>query len=272
MSDSRDPEDYDLGDDADEDIEDYESDDEGLENLETEPYEDEEDEDEELTAEELSEERDVERKERVSTSEKRRHELLTEIDGVGSKTAEKLIKAGFDEISKIASASPEVLMERVADLSLTKAQNIIASAKSLLEEIEEGESSFGITKRLKRKKSAEAEIERIRLPPTSATVQSENHVRLIKGLDIENREIGVRIGPRILTKFERARIVGARALQISMGAPPLIDTQDIANDLFTIAERELKAGMLPMTVRRTLPTGEYEDIPLSVLLKYTRLV
>jgi len=40
---------------------------------------------------------------------------------------------------------------------------------------------------------------------------------------------------------------------------------------FGFAEEELRAGVLPMTVRRTLPTGEYNDVPLSVLLKNTRL-
>nr|KXH74954.1 MAG: hypothetical protein AM325_05280 [Candidatus Thorarchaeota archaeon SMTZ1-45] len=79
------------------------------------------------------------------------------------------------------------------------------------------------------------------------------------------------VGPKWLTKFEKARIIGARALQISMGAPVLIDMKTAPTGRFGFAEAELRAGVLPMTVRRTLPTGEYHDIPLSILLKNTRL-
>ncbi|XGI83343.1 DNA-directed RNA polymerase subunit K [Halorutilales archaeon Cl-col2-1] len=50
------------------------------------------------------------------------------------------------------------------------------------------------------------------------------------------------------TRYERARIIGARALQISKGAPPLIDTG--TSDPVLIAERELENGVLPITVRR----------------------
>ncbi len=89
--------------------------------------------------------------------------------------------------------------------------------------------------------------------------------------DPERLETGIYIGPKSLTRFERSRIIGARALQISMGAPVLISIKDKHVDLFELAEKELKLGLLPMTVRRSLPTGEYQDIPLSRLLKYTRL-
>ncbi len=50
------------------------------------------------------------------------------------------------------------------------------------------------------------------------------------------------------TRYERARIVGARALQISRGAPPLIDVD--TNDPVTVASEELDRGVLPITVRR----------------------
>ena len=53
------------------------------------------------------------------------------------------------------------------------------------------------------------------------------------------------------TKFEKARMIGARALQIERGAPVLIKT-DI-NDPIKIAELELEAGVLPFEVKRKLP-------------------
>lgn len=75
------------------------------------------------------------------------------------------------------------------------------------------------------------------------------------------------IGPAKLTRFEKARIVGARALQISMGAPILIDTSHAYGSPIDIALGELDIGILPMTVRRTLPDGTFEDIPLKWLVE-----
>ncbi|MCQ5336928.1 MAG: DNA-directed RNA polymerase subunit K [Candidatus Methanomethylicia archaeon] len=73
------------------------------------------------------------------------------------------------------------------------------------------------------------------------------------------------IGPSKLTKYERARVIGARALQISMGAPPLIMTT--AKSPIEIAEEELKEKVLPITIRRKLPDGRYQDIPIKWLLE-----
>jgi DNA-directed RNA polymerases I, II, and III subunit RPABC2 len=72
------------------------------------------------------------------------------------------------------------------------------------------------------------------------------------------------VGPPKITRFEKARIVGARALQISMGAPILVDAADNTNPI-DIAVSELDAGVLPITIRRTLPDGTFQDIPLKWL-------
>ncbi len=75
------------------------------------------------------------------------------------------------------------------------------------------------------------------------------------------------IGPPKLTRFEKARIVGARALQISMGAPILIEPSKATSSPIDIAIEELKGGVLPMTIRRTLPDGvTFQDIPVKWLL------
>jgi DNA-directed RNA polymerase subunit K len=52
------------------------------------------------------------------------------------------------------------------------------------------------------------------------------------------------------TRFERARIIGARALQISMGAPVLVDIQEPIIDPITMAIIEFEKGAIPMTVKR----------------------
>jgi DNA-directed RNA polymerase I, II, and III subunit RPABC2 len=60
--------------------------------------------------------------------------------------------------------------------------------------------------------------------------------------------------------------VGARALQISMGAPILVDVSEGFTGPIDIALKELDADILPMTIRRTLPDGTFQDIPLKWLL------
>jgi len=75
------------------------------------------------------------------------------------------------------------------------------------------------------------------------------------------------IGPPKLTRFERARIVGARALQIAMGAPILVEVSEARASPIDIALKELDIGILPITIRRTLPDGTYQDIPIKWLLQ-----
>lgn len=78
------------------------------------------------------------------------------------------------------------------------------------------------------------------------------------------------IGPKKLTRFERARVVGARALQISMGAPVLLDVPSSIKSPIELAELELREGVLPISIRRSLPDGTSINIPLKVLLQGER--
>jgi DNA-directed RNA polymerase I, II, and III subunit RPABC2 len=75
------------------------------------------------------------------------------------------------------------------------------------------------------------------------------------------------VGPPKITRFEKARIVGARALQISMGAPILLEVNEERSNTIDIALEELESGILPITIRRTLPDGTFQDIPLKWLIK-----
>ncbi|MBS3119289.1 DNA-directed RNA polymerase subunit K [Candidatus Woesearchaeota archaeon] len=57
------------------------------------------------------------------------------------------------------------------------------------------------------------------------------------------------------TKYDRARIIGARALQLSMGAPFLIklskkELEELNYNTIAIAKREYKEGVIPITVKR----------------------
>ena len=61
-----------------------------------------------------------------------------------------------------------------------------------------------------------------------------------------------------ITHYEKARIIGARALQISMGAPILIKIdkkylESIDYNPLKIAKKELEEGVLPIIVKRPMP-------------------
>ena len=76
----------------------------------------------------------------------------------------------------------------------------------------------------------------------------------------------VKIGPPKLTRFERARIVGARSLQLAMGAPAFVPLDETTKDSISLAMAELASESLPISIRRSLPNGESQDIPVKYLL------
>lgn len=73
----------------------------------------------------------------------------------------------------------------------------------------------------------------------------------------------ISIGPPTLTRFEKARIMGARALQLSLGAPPFISIPRSARTSLDIAMEELEQRVIPIVIRRSLPNGDYQNIPLD---------
>ena len=70
-------------------------------------------------------------------------------------------------------------------------------------------------------------------------------------------------GPPIMTRFEKARIIGARSLQLSLGAPPFIKIPANARTSLDISMLELDQKKLPIIIKRTLPNGDYQNIPLD---------
>jgi len=68
-----------------------------------------------------------------------------------------------------------------------------------------------------------------------------------------------------MTKYERARVLGTRALQISLGAPPLVEVGE-ETDCLEIAMKELRQKKIPIIIRRFLPDGlSYEDWKIDEL-------
>jgi len=66
------------------------------------------------------------------------------------------------------------------------------------------------------------------------------------------------------TKYEKARIIGARALQLAMGAPFLIkidekQLEELRYDPLRIAKLEFESGAVPITVRRELPKSRAQE-------------
>jgi DNA-directed RNA polymerase I, II, and III subunit RPABC2 len=114
----------------------------------------------------------------------------------------------------------------------------------------------------KGKKGAEAEVEETKKsnrPADEVVTYSEQEYEL-KEVPAQGNKI--LIGLPWLTRFERARITGARALQLSLGAPPLTKP-DGANTSIALAMLEVEKKALPISIRRVLPNGMYQDIPID---------
>ena len=84
-----------------------------------------------------------------------------------------------------------------------------------------------------------------------------------KPSDITSKDGLIVTGPPTLTRFEKARIMGARALQLSLGAPIFIEIPENATTSLEIAMEELKQRVIPIVIRRTLPNGDYQNIPID---------
>ena len=70
-------------------------------------------------------------------------------------------------------------------------------------------------------------------------------------------------GPPTLTRFEKARIMGARALQLSLGAPVFIEIPKNTTTSLEIAMEELKQRVIPIVIKRSLPNNDYQNIPID---------
>jgi len=115
-------------------------------------------------------------------------------------------------------------------------------------------------------------------------VNGEEQTASNAGIAGERQPNKVRITTPYLTKYERARILGTRALQIrflifnssdlytiiilpkfSMNAPVLVPL-DGETDALQIAIKELSQRKIPLIIRRYLPDGSFEDWSVSELI------
>jgi DNA-directed RNA polymerase I, II, and III subunit RPABC2 len=84
-----------------------------------------------------------------------------------------------------------------------------------------------------------------------------------KPVEIKNSTNAINTGPPTLTRFEKARIMGSRALQLSLGAPPFIEFSKNISTSLEIAMEELHQRVIPIVIRRTLPNGDYQNIAIE---------
>ena len=112
-------------------------------------------------------------------------------------------------------------------------------------------------------KSEEKESQKFESLRKEKFVEYDEADYTLREISIQDQQI--LIGPKRITRFEKARITGARALQISFGAPVMIKVDVKSRSSISIAIEELETKPLPISIRRILPNGLYQDVPLEWL-------
>uniref|UniRef100_A0A1B6FMU3 DNA-directed RNA polymerases I, II, and III subunit RPABC2 n=1 Tax=Cuerna arida TaxID=1464854 RepID=A0A1B6FMU3_9HEMI len=99
--------------------------------------------------------------------------------------------------------------------------------------------------------------------------QQEEDGENIELLNAQDARGGVqksnRITTKYMTKYERARVLGTRALQIAMCAPVMVELEG-ETDPLQIAMKELKQRKIPIIIRRYLPDNSFEDWGIDELI------
>ena len=94
----------------------------------------------------------------------------------------------------------------------------------------------------------------------------EKKIIIKEGQKFNLKPIKERETSRFLTKFERAKILGERAIEISNGAKVMVTVEKGVWDPMLIAEKELRERKINYIVRRYLPDGTYEDWNVNELI------
>merc|ERR1739840_51203 len=95
--------------------------------------------------------------------------------------------------------------------------------------------------------------------------QDNMDVLPVDGSSAEARQAQKRITAPYMTKYERARVLGTRALQIAMCAPVMVELEG-ETDPLQIAMKELKMRKIPIIIRRYMPDGSFEDWAIDELM------
>lgn len=93
----------------------------------------------------------------------------------------------------------------------------------------------------------------------------EDNIDILMATEGQPQQNQKRITTPYMTKYERARVLGTRALQIAMHAPVMVELEG-ETDPLQLAMKELKARKIPIIIRRYLPDGSYEDWGVDELI------
>ena len=154
------------------------------------------------------------------------------------------------EVLETPEMEPEVQTNAGLNKALETYRKLIEKKNGKDETLTEKEQE-GLEKKIKEIEEREV-VERI-----------EDH----EAIEIPCEKNKITIGPPTLTRFEKARIMGARALQLSLGAPPFIPIPKTARISLDISMEELEERVIPITIRRVLPNGDYQNIPIDYFEK-----
>ena len=132
------------------------------------------------------------------------------------------------------------------------------------------EKAIEVYRRIREQKGPLDEKELEKLDKECDVIRSRDII--MSDVDHEIKELEsdgkILMGPPNLTRFEKARIMGARALQLSLGAPTFIDIPETATTSLDIAMEELDQRLIPISIRRVLPNGDFQNIPLFEFSKW----
>jgi DNA-directed RNA polymerases I, II, and III subunit RPABC2 len=173
---------------------------------------------------------------------------------------ENVTEPPIKEPSKTAKKNPSPKVEAKITKSRSKSKKTktttttsVAKVRSKKEEKETGEGE----EEAKTETKEEIEQESLR---KEKFVEYEEPDYILREITTQDQQI--LIGPKRLTRFEKARITGARSLQISFGAPLMIKVDIKTRSSISLAIEELEKKALPISIRRLLPNGVYQDVPI----------
>merc|ERR1711976_705946 len=93
----------------------------------------------------------------------------------------------------------------------------------------------------------------------------QEQIDILPADEVEGKKSSERVTTPYMTKYERARVLGTRALQIAMCAPVMVELEG-ETDPLQIAMKELKQRKIPIIIRRYMPDGSYEDWGIDELM------
>lgn len=158
-------------------------------------------------------------------------------------------------VDPIEEEVEEIVEEEILDIEPEENAGLNKAIDTYRKLIEKGDGKEPLTE--KQQEELEKRLKEIEDREVVETIEEHTPI------EIPCEKGKITIGPPTLTRFEKARIMGARALQLSLGAPPFIPIPKTARISLDIAMEELEQRVIPITIRRVLPNGDYQNIPID---------